>query len=154
MTQSELISRGLRGATFVAMLAYGFFVMGYPSGYTLTHPATHVRLIALGFVGGLLMRSFWSLAFLPFAIIAGAVAAGIRDDLIRNVTQGVAGFAIVEVWTYWSTALGALLGTVLVKLVGRSRGRRRASATPEPSGDHSVTAAEVDVTDDSTFQSR
>lgn len=126
----KVVSGTLRGLAVAGALAFGYFAMGYPEGWELGRLSTQGRLVALGFVAALLIRSWWSLAFVPFGVIAGAVAAGIASGAITSFRQGVAGAFVIEFFMYGSTALGALLATVLVKLTRRGLRRVSPQATP------------------------
>ncbi|ACZ37710.1 hypothetical protein [Sphaerobacter thermophilus] len=109
----------LGAAGYIAAFVFGYFVLGFPDGFTISRFDLQVQLFALGFLLALLVRSFWSVVLLPATVIFAVVLAGITDGLIRNVQQLVAAAFNAEVYLFGATALGTLVGTALPRIARR-----------------------------------
>jgi len=117
----------------LAVLAYAYLMISFPDGYQISRFSLQLRLFVLGVVAALIMRTFWSLALLPTAIIVGMIAAGIHAGLIQSFQQMVAASVTVEVFTLPATVLGAFLATLLPRLLVRGvRALRRVFTSVAP----------------------
>lgn len=106
------INRGLRAIAIVGAFCYGYFVISWPTGFELSRATLQVKLFVLGVVAAVLLRSFWSIIFVPAAVIIAVVLAGITHGTIGSFRQFVAGAYDIEVWMFPALALSSFLTTL------------------------------------------
>ena len=132
-TVRQWINSAVQVAGTLAVGAYAYLVISFPDGYQISRFSLQIRLFVLGVVAALVMRTFWSLALLPLAIIVGIIAAGVHVGLIGSARQAIAESFTVEVFTLPATVLGAFVATLLPRLFAHGlRALRRALSPAAP----------------------
>lgn len=90
---------------------------------------TLVVYIAGGFVGGLLIRTWWSVVIVPIAMAAALLAWVAISSGLHGLIEDLGILGLVFLWTLWvifPIAIAAVIGMFIGKLIEKSISRSAA----------------------------